>query len=97
MLLQLWFATVLRDGIGVSAAGGFATFKDIASNAVKTLMAKAGALQDPDEAAAHVIQGFDEAQAYPDVLPGLQAFHKAGIRVISQCLVCTCSSVASVV
>ncbi len=77
---QLWFATVLRDGISISASGGFATFKDIASNAVKQLMAKAGSSQDSDKAAADIIKGFEEVQAYPDVLPGLQAIHSAGIK-----------------
>ena len=78
--MQLWFATVLRDGISISASGGFATFKDIASNAVKQLMAKAGSSQDSNKAAADIIKGFDEVQAYPDVLPGLQAIHNAGIK-----------------
>lgn len=27
--LQLWFASVLRDGIATTAAGGFAAFKDV--------------------------------------------------------------------
>jgi 2-haloacid dehalogenase len=81
ILLQLWFATVLRDGIALSASGGFATFREIASNAVKQMMAKAGSSQNPDEAAANVIQGFEEVQAHPDVLPGLQAIHHAGIQV----------------
>ena len=27
--LQLWFASVLRDGIAAAAAGGFAAFKEV--------------------------------------------------------------------
>ena len=27
--LQLWFDSVLRDGIAATAAGGFAAFKDV--------------------------------------------------------------------
>ena len=79
--LQLWFATVLRDGIAMSASGGFATFREIASNTVKQMMAMSGCSQNPDEAAANVIQGFDEVRAHPDVLPGLRAIHNAGIQV----------------
>ena len=86
MVLQLWFATVLRDGIALSASGGFATFREIASNAIKQMMTKSGSSQNPDEAAASVIQGFDEVQAHPDVLPGLRAIHEAGIQVTNAAL-----------
>ena len=36
--MQLWFGATLRDGIAMTAAGGFATFRSIASNTVKALM-----------------------------------------------------------
>ena len=78
---QLWFATTLRDGIAISAAGGFATFRDIASAIVKQLLAKAGCSGNSEEAAATVIKGFEEVQPHSDVLPGLQAIHSAGIEV----------------
>ena len=79
--MQLWFATTLRDGIAISASGGFATFRDIASSTAKQLMAKAGCSGNSEEAAADIIGGFEEVQAHSDVLPGLQAIHKAGIKV----------------
>jgi 2-haloacid dehalogenase len=84
LLLQLWFATVLQTGIALSASGGFATFREIACNVIKQMMAKSGALQNADEASADVIQGFNEVQAHPDVLPGLHAIHQAGIQVTVQ-------------
>ena len=80
--MQLWFATTLRDGIAISASGGFATFRDIAISTAKQLMAKAGWSGNSDEAAADIIKGFEEVQAHSDVLPGLQAIHKAGVKVI---------------
>ena len=79
--MQLWFATTLRDGIAISASGGFASFRDIASNSVKQLLAKTGHSGDSEQAAADVIKGFEEVQAHSDVLPGLRAIHDAGIKV----------------
>ncbi len=79
--MQLWFATTLRDGIAISASGGFATFREIASNSVKQLLAKAGHSENSEKAAADVIKGFEEVQAHSDVLPGLQAIHSLGIKV----------------
>ncbi|CAL5228758.1 g11945 [Coccomyxa viridis] len=79
--LELWFATTLRDGIAISASGGFASFRDIASNSVKQLLAKTGHSGDSEQAAADVIKGFEEVQAHSDVLPGLRAIHDAGIKV----------------
>ena len=35
--LQLWFASVLRDGIAAAAAGGFAAFKEV--NGTPTVLA----------------------------------------------------------
>ena len=79
--MQLWFATTLRDGIAISASGGFATFRDIASSTAKQLMAKAGCSGNLEQAAADIIKAFEEVQAHSDVFPGLQAIHKAGIKV----------------
>ena len=44
-------------------------------------MAKAGCSGNSEQAAAEVLRGFEEVQAYPDVLPGLQAIDAAGIKV----------------
>ena len=59
----------------------FASFRDIASNSVKQLLAKTGHSGDSEQAAADVIKGFEEVQAHSDVLPGLRAIHDAGIKV----------------
>ena len=81
--LQLWFATALRDGISLSAAGDYATFREVASNAVRTLLTRTGSAANTDRAAETVIEGFGEVEAHSDVRPGLQAIHNSGIKVMA--------------
>ena len=73
----------MRDGISLSAAGDFATFREVASNAVRTLLAQTGSAADTGKAAETVVEGFGEVEAHSDVHPGLQAIHDSGIKVIA--------------
>ena len=49
---QLWFTTLLRDGIGVAAAGGLVRFADAARGVLAPMLPG-----DPD-AVEHVLTGF---------------------------------------
>src|SRR5262245_55197648 len=72
---QLWFAALLRDGIGVAAAGGLVRFADAARGVLATMLAG-----DPD-AVEHVMAGFGALAVHPDVPAGVAALRAAGHRL----------------
>lgn len=77
-LLELWFTRTLRDGIALTAAGDFRPFADVAANALRTVT---GHRVDRD-AVRHVLAGFDELPAHPDVAPAMRTLADAGVRMI---------------
>jgi 2-haloacid dehalogenase len=72
---QLWFATLLRDGIGVAAAGGLARFADVARGVLAAMLPG-----DP-EAVEQVMAGFLDLPVHPDVPGGIRALRAAGHRL----------------
>ena len=72
---QLWFAALLRDGIGVAAAGGLVRFADAARGVLAPMLPG-----DPD-AVEHVMVGFQELPVHPDVPDGVRALRAAGHRL----------------
>ena len=72
---QLWFTTLLRDGIGVAAAGGLVRFADAARGVLAPMLPG-----DPD-AVEHVLTGFQELPVHPDVPGGIRALRAAGHRL----------------
>jgi 2-haloacid dehalogenase len=74
---QLWFAAVLRDGIGVAAAGALVRFADAARGVLTTLLPG-----DPD-AVEYVMAGFLELPVHPDVPGGIRTLRAAGHRLVT--------------
>src|SRR4051812_21493184 len=72
-LLELWFASTLRDGIALTAAGGFASFADGATAALARLA--------PGAESASAAEGLSDAQPQPDVVVGLPPLAAAGFRI----------------
>jgi 2-haloacid dehalogenase len=72
---QLWFAALLRDGIGVAAAGGLVRFADAARGVLAPMLPG-----DPD-AVQHVMAGFQNLPVHPDVPAGVRALRAAGHRL----------------
>jgi 2-haloacid dehalogenase len=72
---QLWFAALLRDGIGVAAAGGLVRFADAARGVLAPMLPG-----DPD-AVEHVMAGFLELSVHLDVPDGVRALRAAGHRL----------------
>jgi len=74
---QLWFAALLRDGIGVAAAGGLVRFADVARGVLAPMV------QDDPDAVEHVMQGFAQLPVHPDVPGGVRALRAAGHRLLT--------------
>src|SRR5215211_868151 len=79
--LDAWFAATLRDGFALTAAGTYPAFRDVASGALRALLASHGV--GKADAVDQVLAGFAELPAHPDVSPGLHRIHAAGIRLVT--------------
>ena len=81
-LRKTWFASVLRDGFGLAAAGASCPFADVAAGVLTTMLQEAG-VADVDAAVQHVMQGFAELDVHEDVADGVRALRAAGLRVVT--------------
>ena len=78
-----WFASVLRDGFALTAAGGQEGFAVIAQAVLRTLLAGKPLDRDLDAAVDHVMQGFMALPVHPDVPDGVRALADAGLRQVT--------------
>lgn len=81
-LAKTWFASVLRDGFALAAAGTAAPFADVASAVLGAVLAEAG-VADVDAGVDHVMSGFSELGVHADVPEGVRRLRRAGLRVVS--------------
>jgi hypothetical protein len=79
--LQLWFTSVLRDGLATGASGSFAPFKDIGVYHLHQMLRKAGISGDHNQAVQMIMSGFDDATCMADVAPAFKQMHAKGIKV----------------
>lgn len=80
-LSALWFATVLREGFALTAAGGQERFAVVGEHALRTLLADVDLDRDVDAAVAHVLSGFAELAVHPDVVEGVRRLSPSGARL----------------
>ncbi|WP_406690157.1 haloacid dehalogenase type II [Saccharopolyspora sp. ID03-671] len=77
-LVERWFDRLLRDGMALSLAGDYADFPAVAASALRTL--SRGRMSDAG--VAHVLAGFGELPAHPDVEPAMRTLADAGISMV---------------
>jgi 2-haloacid dehalogenase len=80
--LDIWFAATLRDGFALTAAGSYASFRDVATDVLRSLLA-GQELDYSAETINSVLSGIAELPAHPDVAPGLTRLHEHGMRIIT--------------
>lgn len=80
-LAKLWFATLLRDGFALTAAGDNSSFAGIGSEVLRSLFTGMDLNQDIEPAVQHVMAGFSSLGLHPDVVDGVKALHGAGYRL----------------
>jgi 2-haloacid dehalogenase len=80
--LELWFTRILRDGFAAAATGGFAGFRDLADHHLRELFRR-HELPGGDAQVDHVLAGFEEVAAHPDVAAGLAALRSAGVLTVA--------------
>jgi 2-haloacid dehalogenase len=81
-LLRTWFASTLRDGFALAAAGAYADFQSVAIAALRPLLAQVDGLnRSLGDGADHVIRGMGELDLHPDVPEGMRLLNDAGVRM----------------
>jgi 2-haloacid dehalogenase len=78
-VLPRWFTRLLRDGMVLTAVGGYASFADVASSALQA--ESRGVLSD--EQVTQVVAGFRELTPQPDAAAAVRAAVDAGLRVFT--------------
>ncbi len=79
----IWFASVLRDGMGLTAAGAPRPFAEIADGVLRAMLDGRVPADRHDLAVAHVLAGFGALAVHPDVPSGLATLADAGYRVVT--------------
>lgn len=83
-LLETWFAATLRDGFALAAAGSYAPFREVGTEALRALLSnRPGLAAAPGELAEQVLAGFTELDVHPDVVGGLRLLRDAGLRLVT--------------
>lgn len=82
-LAPLWFTSVLRDGMALAAAGDSAPFADIARTLLTSMVDPSSLDRPVEDAVAHIMEGFMGLSVHPDVPPGVESLHAAGLRLVT--------------
>lgn len=82
-LAKLWFATLLRDGFALTAAGDNGSFTEIGTEALRGLFAGMDLEREPDAAVEHVMAGLGALGLHDDVPDGVKALKAAGFRLVT--------------
>ena len=82
-LAPLWFASLLRDGFGLAAAGAQQPFAALGADVLRGVLHGVDLDRDVDDAVEHVMSGFSELSVHPDVPDGIRALRAAGRRLVT--------------
>ena len=82
-LAKLWFASLLRDGFALTAAGAQERFAVLAQDVLRAQLAGVALDRDVDAAVEHVLSGMSALQVHPDVPDGLRRLRQGGSRLVT--------------
>ncbi|MGH3496269.1 MAG: haloacid dehalogenase type II [Nocardioidaceae bacterium] len=82
-LARWWFATLLRDGFALTAAGASQRFDALAEATLKAALAEVDLNRGPDEATEYLLGAFMQLPVHPDVPEGLRRLSQAGFRLMT--------------
>lgn len=80
---QLWFASVLRDGFALTAAGSAERFSKLAIGALRTALADHPLNLELDAAVDHIMKNFLELPVHPDVFDGIRVLAAKSVRMVT--------------
>jgi 2-haloacid dehalogenase len=82
-LTRTWLATLLLDGMALTAARAPARFADLAVGTLRASVEGLALNRTVDEAIAHIMGGFDELGVHADVPEGVAALEALGARLVT--------------
>jgi 2-haloacid dehalogenase len=82
-LARTWFASLLRDGFALTAAGDSEPFARIASEVLRVSLHGLALSRGTEEAVEHVMAGFARLPVHLDVPSGIRALDRSGIRLVT--------------
>lgn len=82
-LAALWFASLLRDGFALTAAGAQRPFAELGAAALRTVLQGVDLNRDPDAAVDHVMGGFAQLSVHADVADGVRVLRRSGHRLVT--------------
>ena len=82
-LAATWFASVLRDGFALAAAGTQEPFSAIARDVLRTVLASQDVDRMLDDAVDHVLAGLPLLRVHADVPEGVAILRDAGLRLVT--------------
>ncbi len=80
-LAGLWFASVLRDGFALTAAGHNATFRIVAEGTLRAVLADQPLNRETGDAVEHVFAALQELPVHADVPDGIRGLASNGFGV----------------
>jgi len=82
-LAKTWFASLLRDGFALTAAGVAEPFARIGEDALRTSLEGLRLTRSLQDSVAHIMGGFGELRVHDDVPDGVRALSDLGIRLVT--------------
>ena len=79
----LWFASVLRDGFALTAAGENPAFADVVHDVLVSMLSQAQLNRSVDEAAQYVMDGFASLEVHADVASGVSRLEEEDFRLVT--------------
>jgi 2-haloacid dehalogenase len=79
----LWFASLLRDGFALTAAGVNAPFAGVARELLLAQLSQAQLNRSVTDAARHVMDGFASLEMHADVVNGVDRLAEDGYRLVT--------------
>jgi len=82
-LAATWFAGLLRDGFALAAAGTAEPFAKVGSGLLRVVLADQPLTRGLEQAVEHIMGGFTGLALHPDVVDGIEALARLGIRLVT--------------
>jgi 2-haloacid dehalogenase len=82
-LAKTWFASLLRDGFALTAAGATETFARVGHQVLQTLLAGAQLNRGLDDAVQHIMAGFQSLPVHADVPDGIRRLSQGRFRLVT--------------
>ena len=82
-LAKLWFATLLRDGFALTAAGSNPAFVEVGKEVLRGVLHGLPLEREPEDAVDHVMAGLAGLTLHTDVVDGVRALKSSGYRLVT--------------